>query len=245
MTVLSCAISPFITDLTKKYLVGFHGACYHCNFDPEGYLDSNVKYLLGENLHASLTRAVIKRKSEFVAGRYLAKKALIDLGVNTTQVAIGENRAPVWPNSFIGSISHSQGFAICAVANTSDIKRIGLDVENYLEAKVAKDILPTVLIESEYPWVGTKNNPNPQVFTLIFSAKESLFKALYPEVGHYFDFDVAQIKTIDYQTGKFSLQLVQALGPTLPVGTCFDGIFELHEHQVLTLIVSQNDVPPA
>ena len=240
--MLSCSVTPYIKHFSEKKISEFTGICYQCNFCTDRYSDLYVKPLLGENLHESLSQAVVKRKSEFVAGRYLARKALIALGANETTVGIGANRVPLWPSSFIGSISHSKDFAICAVANQDDIKRIGIDVENFLDIKVARDIVISVLIESEYKLVGTYTNPNPVVLTLIFSAKESLFKALYPEVGHYFDFDAAQTKKIDFQTGQFTLELVQELGPTLPLGTRFEGTFELGTHQVFTMIVCLNRV---
>lgn len=238
MEVLSCFVTPYIKKLSEKTIAGFPGICYQCNFDTDGYSDSNVKHILGENLHESLGRAVVKRKSEFVAGRYLGRKALLALGANETTVGIGANRAPLWPSPFIGSISHSNEFAICAVAKRNDVKRIGIDIENFLDIKVAKNIVGSVLIESEYKLVGTYTSPNPVIVTLIFSAKESLFKALYPEVGFYFDFEAVQTKVIDFKAGKFTLELVQELGPTLPIGSCFEGIFELGIHQVFTMIFS-------
>jgi 4'-phosphopantetheinyl transferase EntD len=57
-----------------------------------------------ENLHESLRCAVTKRKSEFVAGRYLARKTLINLKSNE--------------------------FAICAVIEKKGKMRIGIDVEH-------------------------------------------------------------------------------------------------------------------
>ena len=234
--MLSSSITPYIKHLSEKIISGFPGICYQCNFDTDGYSDSNVKQLLGDNLHESLIRAVAKRKSEFVAGRYLARKALIELGSNETMVGIGANRAPIWPDSFIGSITHSKSIAICAVANRYDLKMLGIDVEEFIDVSVVKDIAKNVLLTSEYPFLGSYTTPNPIVFTLIFSAKESLFKALHPHVGRYFDFSAAQTKDINFQTGKFTLELVQELAPSLPVGTTFEGLFEFDNNRVFTVI---------
>ncbi|HDX8597363.1 TPA: 4'-phosphopantetheinyl transferase superfamily protein, partial [Aeromonas dhakensis] len=55
-----------------------------------------------------------------------------------------------------------------------------------------------------------------EALTLIFSAKESLFKALYPRVGRYFDFLDARWLTMTEQT--LTLELVGGLTPTLPAG---------------------------
>ncbi|MEL1221549.1 4'-phosphopantetheinyl transferase superfamily protein, partial [Aeromonas hydrophila] len=55
-----------------------------------------------------------------------------------------------------------------------------------------------------------------EALTLIFSAKESLFKALYPRVGRYFDFLDARWLTMTEQT--LTLELVGGLTPELPAG---------------------------
>jgi enterobactin synthetase component D len=52
--------------------------------------------------------------------------------------------------------------------------------------------------------------------TLVFSAKESLFKALYPRVGRYFDFLDARWLTMTEQTLTFELK--SALTPELSAG---------------------------
>ncbi|KGJ97520.1 4'-phosphopantetheinyl transferase family protein [Colwellia psychrerythraea] len=234
--MLSYSIPSYIQNIYEKKIPGFPGICYQCDFCTNGYSDSNTKHLLDESLHESLTHAVAKRKSEFVAGRYLARKALITLGSSKATVGVGANREPIWPDYFLGSLSHTSDFAICAVANKKDVDRIGIDAENILNQKVAKDIVKNILIESEYKLVGTYNNPDPVMLTLIFSAKESLFKALYPEVKHYFDFDTAKMKEINFTTRQFTLELVQMLGPNLPIGTRFYGTFEFSAERVFTVI---------
>lgn len=231
--------TPFIKNVSVKTIPGFSGICYQCHFEVDDYSDSTATHLLGENLHGSLSTAVNKRKSEFVAGRYLAGKALKVLGADQTTVGIGANREPLWPSRFIGSISHTKGFAICAVANSNDETIVGLDVENYIEEKTARNIADSILIKPEYEFVNTIANPNAAVLTLIFSAKESLFKALHPEVGHYFGFEAAQTKTIDFESGTIVLELVQQLTPNLPVGSAFELCFELDSHKVFTLCCSQ------
>jgi 4'-phosphopantetheinyl transferase EntD len=75
-----------------------------------------------------------------------------------------------------------------------------------------------------------------QAFTLAFSAKESLFKALYPSVGYYFDFSVANITQFNSESNSFTLVLTEDLTAELTKGTEFNGFFQQIEQQVLTLI---------
>ncbi len=67
-----------------------------------------------------------------------------------------------------------------------------------------------------------------EALTLVFSAKESLFKALYPSVNRYFDFlDVIvavfkpKTKERDNSTGILTLKLNTDLNTELHQGKCF------------------------
>jgi 4'-phosphopantetheinyl transferase EntD len=73
-------------------------------------------------------------------------------------------------------------------------------------------------------------------FTLAFSAKESLFKALYPSVGDYFDFSSAKITNICCSTNSFSMTLLKDLSKKLTRGNKFTGSFYFGESYVFTLI---------
>ena len=54
----------------------------------------------------AVARAVPARRAEFAAGRRAAHRAMERLGVPAAPVAMGSDRAPVWPPGVIGSISH-------------------------------------------------------------------------------------------------------------------------------------------
>ena len=47
-----------------------------------------------------------KRLSDFATGRYCAMKALEQFGIQDAIIPIGEDRAPIWPEGIVGSISH-------------------------------------------------------------------------------------------------------------------------------------------
>ena len=74
-------------------------------------------------------------------------------------------------------------------------------------------------------------------FTLIFSAKESLFKALYPHVGDYFDFSAAEVVEINGNVGHFTIKLAQQLTSALKEGMTFKGYFDINADDVTTYIV--------
>ena len=73
-------------------------------------------------------------------------------------------------------------------------------------------------------------------FSLIFSAKESLFKALYPSVRVYFDFYSAKITAICCITNSFTLTLLEDLTPELRANIEFSGHFIFDKNYVFTII---------
>lgn len=235
--MLTDEVSLFITKVSEYTIYGLPGVCFRCEFSINHYEDRFAKTLLGEALPESLNHAVDKRKAEFVAGRYAAKIALELLNSDVSKVSIGKDRLPIWPPFYTGSISHTRDIAICVVSKTDHIKSIGIDIENCLESNIAGDIINLVLTETEFKLVGNRTRPNPVTLTLIFSAKESLFKALYLEVGLYFGFDAARVLSIDFDKRKFYIELIKDLTPSLMCGRLFEGLFQLDEQRVLTAII--------
>lgn len=232
--------------MSQRILEGFEGACYQCWFNSREYNDNLANSLLGYQLPSSIVNAVDKRKAEFVVGRFLAKKAIRSLNsvyklgienINRIEVYIGENRAPIWPTPLVGSISHTDNYAICAVTQLSDNCFIGIDAERVVSQSTASDIAKHVLVPSEYYLVGNIHMPEPFIFTLIFSAKESLFKALYQYVKHYFDFDVARVTNLDNQNKSFTIELTQSLTNNLMRGKKFKGRYAVLDNSILTYIV--------
>jgi len=75
------------------------------------------------------------------------------------------------------------------------------------------------------------------MLTLAFSAKESLFKDIYPQVGHYFDFDAAQLVSLHWPSGRLILKVTKNLSPLIRVGMLLKGHFQMWERAVFTVIV--------
>lgn len=67
--------------------------------------------------------------------------------------------------------------------------------------------------------------PFNALLTLAFSAKESLFKTLYPQVRCYFDFLDARMTAVDVQRQTFVLELLKTLTPHCPADRRFSGRF--------------------
>ena len=128
--------------------------------------------------------AVASRRHEFAAGRAAARRALAGLGWPPSSIPSGEGRAPVWPAGVVGSISHAGNHAVAAVARASEVSSLGIDLElaRPLPADVAR------MVVTAHDRLGAL----PLGATIAFSAKESVYKALYPAHGFRLEFaDVA------------------------------------------------------
>ena len=155
----------------------------------------------GITLPNQLLNAVKKRLAEFLIGRLVAKHALGCIGYAdpSVTIAINEHRAPMWPTDIVGSISHGKSTAICAVARQSVTPMLGVDIEPLLSDSVATQISSTVHNEQELALLQAANFAPNVATTLLFSAKESLFKALYPAVRCYFGFEQARLSQVNLQ----------------------------------------------
>lgn len=184
-----------------------------------------------------IRQSVSKRQAEFLAGRIMAKQALTQLGIATTTIAIGDNRCPIWPSGVKASISHSHNIAICIAGASSVYSYIGCDVEAFITDEMQVDICDLIINESERLLIDSVNIERNIAFTLVFSAKESLFKALYPSVQGYFDFNVAQILTINSQNKTFEVVLLDSLTKNLLKGMIFKGSYALDDEFIITFII--------
>ena len=133
-------------------------------------------------------RAVNKRQAEYLAGRVVAKSAMSGLGLIYQDIPIGDDRSPVWPNGVLGSITHTGSRALCCVSLASDTSYLGIDIENKMSLQTCGQVEKMLLTKNEKLIILNTFNDIESILTLVFSAKESLFKALYPIVKIYFDF---------------------------------------------------------
>ena len=215
-------LTPFLLQRDRLLLPGtpplpLHSVCFDAAAFTPACFEAH-----GMGLPARLQGAAPKRLGEFLAGRLAAREALRPFGLGAHGVAIGRAREPLWPAGMEGSISHSQlaglGVALCGVRPAEG--GMGLDLEAWLEADQAAQLWPGIVDEDEWgrleAGAGAVGLDRAQGLTLVFSAKESLFKALHPRVGRYFDF--LDARWLGMTAQSLTLELKVPLTPTLPTG---------------------------
>jgi enterobactin synthetase component D len=157
-----------------------------------------------ENLKNWLTKEQsnygVKRKLDFLAGRYCAIMACLQYDFNLRELPINANRSAQWPIGFVGSITHTDGFALAAVSTS--LRGLGVDAERLISQERFENIQKMIASEQELEILRTNVAIAP---TLLFSAKETLYKALAPLCQQYFGFLEASL--ISFDENIFCLQL--------------------------------------
>lgn len=190
----------------------------------------------GVVLPESLANAALKRQIEFVAGRFCAREALQQLGCESpVTLAIGQHREPLWPDGYLGSISHGDGLAIAVVTTTKAWRGLGIDIERILTNEAAEPLVEHLMMAAELAIGNAAGLSLAHWLSLVFSAKESLFKALYPLVGRYFDFLDVEVCELQEQQSCITLRLVTSLSPSCVKGSQYCLRYNYFADSVTTL----------
>ena len=76
-----------------------------------------------------------------------------------------------------------------------------------------------------------------KLFTIVFSLKESFFKAAYPLVNRYFGFEVMSVVSIDIHCGTVVFRLNETLHNRLGEGDVLSGQFRFIDKDLLVTLV--------
>jgi enterobactin synthetase component D len=155
-------------------------------------------------LPQALRHATQRRQREFLAGRWCAKQALQCLGAGSTHVAMAGDRAPIWPDGVVGSITHTGDFAAAAVAWAADITALGIDSEQIIDPAAARDIADICMVDEATLFKAAHGRSFCEFCTLVFSAKEAVFKCLFPLTRKFLEFSDVRITSIDWHRRYFT-----------------------------------------
>jgi 4'-phosphopantetheinyl transferase EntD len=140
-----------------------------------------------------IARAVEGRRREFITARRCARQALAGLGRAVTPILAGPRREPLWPDGVVGSITHCRGYRAATVARRTDLAGLGIDAEPHwpLPTGVAGQVM---LADEQDRLAGlAATHPGVRWDRLLFSAKESVYKAWFPLTGRWLGFEEARL----------------------------------------------------
>jgi 4'-phosphopantetheinyl transferase EntD len=195
----------------------------------ERYDDDEPVELFPEE-EAQLGNAVPKRRFEFGTVRACAREAMRALDVAPAAILPGPKREPLWPDGVVGSLTHCAGYRAAALARTSDFETIGIDAEPHLPAP--DGVLGAIAIPAELGRMADLKAEDPKICwdRLLFSAKETTYKAWFPVTRRWLGFEDADI-TLG-PDGTFHSRI---LLPDSPI-TGFDGRWLVQGDLLVTAI---------
>lgn len=183
---------------------------------------------------AVIAASVPERREDFTVGRSCARRALQTLGQPPRPILPGLHREPIWPVGFVGSITHCYGYCAAAVARVDEIATVGIDAE--LDEPLPAGVLEQVAVPRELEWVRARLNEAICWDRLLFSAKESVFKAWFPLAQRWLGFEDARID-FGPDAGTFEAQLLVDGPPVRGVEVrSFTGRYVVRDGLVLTAI---------
>lgn len=132
------------------------------------------------------------RCRDFTLGRHCARRALAALGLAAVPIIPGPAREPRWPDGVVGSITHCPGYCAAAVASQASFTAIGIDAE--VHDRLPAGVDRKIMLAGERDAVRALTGRGVWFDRLLFSAKESVFKAWFPLTGRWLGFADALIR---------------------------------------------------
>jgi 4'-phosphopantetheinyl transferase EntD len=192
-------------------------------------LDDPPGAVLFPEEEAVIGRAVEKRRREFTTARVCARAAMASLGLPPAPILPGQRGAPGWPDGVVGSMTHCAGYRAAALALERDMLTIGIDAE--VHEALPAGVLKLVSLPAERATLRQLAAAEPRVCwdRLLFSVKESVYKAWFPLTRRWLNFEEAEV-TLD-PSGRFTASLLVSA----PVPG-FEGRWLVRDGLVLTAI---------
>lgn len=172
------------------------------------------------------------RRQEFLTGRYCARQAALQLGLELGPLSRDpETGAPLWPTEVVGSITHTSKVAAAVLAPSRSFRGVGLDLESQSRL-IAPGISRHVCTPAEEVLLEhLPESARDLRLKLIFSAKESIYKCLFPQVLQTIGFQDAEVM---FQERTFHFTLLRDLSGVYPQGFSGQGRWMLLSDLVVT-----------
>jgi len=172
------------------------------------------------------------RRADFLAGRLAAAEGMRRLGIAPGGL-LGRTPggAPDWPGGLAGSISHHSGIA-CAVVS-AHARGIGVDITPLLDDSQLRAVTRRCLVDAE-----RERWQSPHEVAVAFAAKESIYKAVHPQVDRHIGFDEADI--IEQVDGSWTARLGERLASEIGAGWV-SGTFAWETDLVYAVLALEGD----
>jgi 4'-phosphopantetheinyl transferase EntD len=178
-------------------------------------------------------RATDGRRLTFALGRAAARDALVELGIAPVAIGRGHGGEPLWPAGVVGAISHTRDVAVAVVGAAGVYAGLGVDVEE-LSRQLSPRAAQLVCTPAEIGWIDSWDPAdNGRRLMLLFSAKEAVFKALFPVENVWLGFCDASL-TWRAERCAFEARLLKSAGAAFPAGSVLEVQSTLTQTEVLS-----------
>lgn len=151
----------------------------------------------------------IRRREQFLSGRIAAHEALRSAGFSGSEpIKQGPRGEPLWPAGWNGSIAHTGDVAVAAAAPidpASGLRGVGVDIE-IAHRPLRPDLGRRICTDNEKRYLPDEEDERRFALIRIFSAKEAVYKAIYPIVGRFLEFRDVELDLFD-AAGKSTARL--------------------------------------
>ena len=172
-----------------------------------------------------------KRLQDFSTGRYCARKALAAIGPENAEILVGDDKQPIWPIGYVGSISHSGKLVGAVTGKTSQIRSIGLDIETI--GKIKPEMWRLLYTEAETDFLNSFTGEELAYYTtLLFGFKESFYKLQFPLTKTFLNFTDVELKSFG---NKFELQVLKDFSGKKPLSNAISLHHLQKKDQLITL----------
>lgn len=204
-------------------------------FTPQSFAQWGIRQ------ESHIRSSVRKRQAEYFSGRYLARMAMGLLFQQSVSqcppILTGTNREPLWPQNTFGAVTHSNELAMVVIGESSAVGGLGIDCEQWLTPAMSHEIANQIHQPAEQQHLLLNGFSAQEATTLLFSAKESLFKALYPQIKQYFGFEQAFLHQHLSQTQQLIIRLKPEFANQHNVPRNYLIQYQKDKHHVTTLLI--------
>ena len=212
---------------------GYPGSCIQAQFCVADFCDNDF-LRCSIPFTEMLSAAGKRRRAEYLAGRYAAQLLLQKTGYAGFALHRNPDRTPLWPADICGTISHAEDTVFCALHRSFSTDGVGIDVEYLMTSRRAALVQNAILTSQESAVLTCL--PLERRVTLAFSAKESLFKAIYPRLLRPFDFHASESLSIEASSRLLVMRLCSHLSAAFPKGRCFTAQYRQESDKIITLV---------
>ncbi|MET8871159.1 4'-phosphopantetheinyl transferase superfamily protein [Nocardia sp. NPDC004604] len=181
------------------------------------------------------------RVREATNGRTAARRALQSLGIPETPILRGPKGEPLWPAGVVGAITHKEGYYAAVVADAAHIRSIGIDAED--NGPMSEGAMRIAARPEEQVWLAEVGRHDGVHWDrVLFSAKESVYKAWYQLTGRSKIGFRDALLTFDIDAGTFHAQLfVDGTAISGSPVTEMSGRFVVCDDRILTAAIVQSN----